>query len=155
MGTVAIGGRLQHLDTSTDRVLELARQALAAVDDGRVRVWESLGLTMQQIRFMYLLLRHGTPPRVTELAEEMHVHPATITGVTDRLVAMGLVVRHIDADDRRVKHIELTPRGRGVLTADPSTISTVRDAIEHLGRDEAASLTHALEELDRSLIPSS
>lgn len=152
MGTVAIGRRLQDLETSTDRVLELARQALAAVDEGRVRMWERLGLTMQQIRFMYLLLRHGAAPRVTELAEEMHVHPATITGLTDRLVAMGLVVRHIDADDRRVKHIELTPHGRIVLTADPSTISTVRDALGHLDREEAASLTHALEEVDRSLI---
>lgn len=47
----------------------------------------------------------------TVLAGRMQVEGATITHHIDRLERLGLVRREIDAKDRRVRKIELTPEG--------------------------------------------
>ena len=47
----------------------------------------------------------------TVLASRIHVEGATITHHVDRLEKLGLVRREIDAKDRRVRKIELTPDG--------------------------------------------
>jgi len=47
----------------------------------------------------------------TVLASRMQVEGATITHHVDRLEKLGLVRREIDATDRRVRKIELTPDG--------------------------------------------
>ena len=47
----------------------------------------------------------------TVLASRMQVEGATITHHVDRLEKLGLVRREIDAKDRRVRKIELTPEG--------------------------------------------
>ncbi|HYM15348.1 MAG TPA: MarR family transcriptional regulator [Dehalococcoidia bacterium] len=132
----------------TDRVVDLAERALAALDDRRLDVWERLGLTVRQIRFMHLLQRHRDWPCVTKLAAEMGVHPAIITGLTDRLTDLGLVVRKVDARDRRVKHVELTPLGRSALAASPVEAALIRERVSRLDSGAAAALTYALDALD-------
>jgi MarR family transcriptional regulator for hemolysin len=47
----------------------------------------------------------------TVLASRIHVEGATITHHVDRLEKLGLVRREIDANDRRVRKLELTPEG--------------------------------------------
>jgi DNA-binding MarR family transcriptional regulator len=46
-----------------------------------------------------------------ELATRLGGHASNATGIADRLAARGLVERHEDADDRRVKRLSLTPEG--------------------------------------------
>jgi MarR family transcriptional regulator, organic hydroperoxide resistance regulator len=46
-----------------------------------------------------------------ELASRLGGHASNATGIADRLAARGLVERHEDADDRRVKRVDLTPEG--------------------------------------------
>ena len=45
------------------------------------------------------------------LASRAHVDGATITHHVDRAERLGLVVREVDASDRRVKRLRLTPAG--------------------------------------------
>ena len=45
------------------------------------------------------------------LATHAHLEGATITHHVDRLEKAGLVRRVLDPDDRRVRRLELTPRG--------------------------------------------
>lgn len=55
-----------------------------------------------------------------ELATRQGGHASNATGIADRLAARGLIERHDDPADRRVKRISLTPEGtevRGRLTA--------------------------------------
>jgi MarR family transcriptional regulator for hemolysin len=47
----------------------------------------------------------------TVLASRIHVEGATITHHVDRLEKLGLVRREIDANDRRVRKLELTAEG--------------------------------------------
>lgn len=45
------------------------------------------------------------------LASHAHVDGATITYHVDRAEKLGLVLREVDPDDRRVKRLKLTPEG--------------------------------------------
>ena len=54
------------------------------------------------------------------LAEALHLHPSTITGVLQRLESRGLVARRQDARDARRVRLHITRRGRGLGSADAS-----------------------------------
>jgi DNA-binding MarR family transcriptional regulator len=73
----------------------------------------------------------GTRPGISagELAELLHVHPSTITGVLRRLESQGIVERHIAANDRRKTQLVLTPKGH---TVDELRIGTVEAAVREV-----------------------
>ena len=90
-------------------------RAIAVADPIRLRFWDGRGLTMPQLRLMSLLLQQDCRS-VGELADVMGVRPATVTGLTDRLVRQRLIERQDDPADRRVVRIVLTDEGRRVLS---------------------------------------
>ncbi|GAA2893687.1 MULTISPECIES: MarR family winged helix-turn-helix transcriptional regulator [Streptomyces] len=67
------------------------------------------GLTMTQAK-MLILLRQPLPMRA--LAGRLACDASNITGLVDRLEARGLVSRHADAADRRIKNVVATEEGR-------------------------------------------
>jgi MarR family transcriptional regulator, organic hydroperoxide resistance regulator len=50
---------------------------------------------------------------MSELAARLGGHASNATGIADRLAARGLVERHDDPGDRRVKRLRLTAAGAG------------------------------------------
>ncbi|HEU5306084.1 MAG TPA: MarR family transcriptional regulator [Acidimicrobiia bacterium] len=64
-----------------------------------------------------------------QLAESLHFDASNVTDIVDRLEARGLVVRTVDAHDRRVRRIVRTPEGdelrRKAFTAALATAPTV------------------------------
>jgi len=69
---------------------------------------EQCGLSMVQASA--LLQIDGSLP-MRDLAARLGGHASSATGIADRLAARGLVERHEDAGDRRVKRVGLTPEG--------------------------------------------
>lgn len=59
----------------------------------------------------------GGPLTLGELARAEQVRPPTMTRIVTGLEKDGLVTRSNDLLDRRLTHIEATPKGRRVLTA--------------------------------------
>lgn len=111
-------------------------RALVVADPIRLQFWDDRGLTMPQLRLMYLLyLQDGRP--VGELADEMNVRPATMTGLTDRLVRQELIERRGDAEDRRVVRVALTVEGRRVLGEIEAASRLYLDAVFKKMGDEA------------------
>jgi DNA-binding MarR family transcriptional regulator len=53
----------------------------------------------------------------SELADKLHVQPATVTNALKRMEQAGLVVRRQDARDRRVSRVYLTDAGRDIRGA--------------------------------------
>src|ERR1700736_687737 len=51
------------------------------------------------------------PISMRELAERLKADPSNVTGLIDRLEARGLVERHPDPKDRRIKGLALTAAG--------------------------------------------
>ncbi len=143
---LATAQNTDHIEALAAEAIMLCAKALAAVDATRVRQWEELGLTLQQLRFLYQL--HDRDGQcVTELAGHMHVHPATITGLTNKLIRLRLVQRTVDRSDRRVKHIALTPNGRSLVSADASIVNRLRTAIRNVGEVKLQTLLPALRDV--------
>ena len=96
------------------RAIEAYGRAVLTVDPVRVRLWEDQGLTVLQLRLVHLLLANDRMS-VGWLAAELNTTPASVTGLTDRLVVRGLVERQHDPDDHRVVRLTLTPKGRCMI----------------------------------------
>jgi DNA-binding MarR family transcriptional regulator len=60
-------------------------------------------------------IRRLGKPTLGELAQAEQVQPPTMTRVVASLEAAGLVVRRVDAEDRRVARVELTAQGRAAI----------------------------------------
>src|SRR5438105_14211859 len=56
------------------------------------------------------------------LAEVLHVHPSTLTGVLRRLETRGMLLRRADPKDARRALFGLTPRGRKMDTLRTGTV---------------------------------
>jgi DNA-binding MarR family transcriptional regulator len=82
------------------------------------------------------------------LATRAHVDGATITHHVDRAEKLGLVVREVDADDRRVKRLQLTPEGARLhkkLMAEVETLAS--RALAGVSERELTQFTRTLEKI--------
>lgn len=90
---------------------ELASLLVALVGQTAMQISqcaEQCGLSVVQAS---ALLQVDGSMSMRELAIRLGGHASNATGIADRLAARGLVERHEDADDRRVKRVDLTPEG--------------------------------------------
>lgn len=71
-------------------------------------------ITLPQFVVLDTLARHGES-RMSDLARYMNVTTAAITGIADRLVRDGYIVRTYDVKDRRIVKVKLTGKGVGAI----------------------------------------
>ena len=127
------------------RALVAYGRAIAVVDPIRLQLWDGRGLTMPQLRLMHLL-RLREPRPVGELASEMKVSPASVTGLTDRLVRQELIQRQANACDRRVVDVVLTDEGRRLLDEIEVTgTAYLAPIFERMGDEEVEKLIAAFD----------
>ena len=105
------------------------------------RMAHDVGVTGPQRLVLRVL---GLAPRCSAgaLAATLHVHPSTLTGVLERLVAQGLVARVPDPADRRRAVLSLTSRGARINATRAGTVeaAVIRglDGVNH--QDRAATI---------------
>ena len=91
-----------------------------------------------------------------DLAVVLHVHPSTLTGVLQRLVAQRLLRRVDDPRDRRRAMLRLTPRGARVNAITQGTIeAAVGTALDGVTVRDRAAARRVLERLAECLQPHS
>lgn len=78
----------------------------------RTRLREQFQGSLPRFDLMAQLDRHRGGMKMRELSRRLMVTGGNVTGLTDRLVAEGLVERHDDPTDRRACTVQLTPEGR-------------------------------------------
>ena len=86
----------------TNRIESFVRQNLQANFD----------TTLPRFDLMAQLERAPQGLKMSELSQRMMVTGGNVTGITDGLEKEGLVVREVDAADRRVFRVKLTPEGQ-------------------------------------------
>jgi DNA-binding MarR family transcriptional regulator len=131
-------------------VLEFMR-ALWALDhafqSASKRMESGLGVTAPQRLVVRIV---GRFPRISagEVAEILHVHPSTLTGVLKRLEARGVIVRTADPKDGRRALLALSGRGRELDQLRTGTVeSAVRKVLARMPAQtsrSARSLAEAL-----------
>lgn len=94
------------------------------------------GINMDQLDVLKLLQAAG-PLSCTDLCHRMVTKSSTFTGILDRMVDGGLVVRRRCSRDRRVLWVDMTDRGAAVARAiDFATWDLLRYAVVSLPEDE-------------------
>jgi DNA-binding MarR family transcriptional regulator len=81
----------------------------------RGRLREEFGITLPRFDLMAQLERAPDGLKMSELSSRMMVTGGNVTGITDQLVAEGLVDRLTVAGDRRACRVRLTAKGRRAL----------------------------------------
>ena len=78
----------------------------------RTQLREQFDTTLPRFDLMAQLERSPEGLKMNELSRRMMVTGGNVTGITDQLVAEGLVERVDVEGDRRAYRVRLTPRGR-------------------------------------------
>ncbi|KAB2920283.1 MAG: MarR family transcriptional regulator [Hyphomicrobiaceae bacterium] len=90
------------------RLLRASRMIEAEL---RERLRLTFATTLPKFDVMAALARKPAGMTMTELSRFLMVSNGNVTGIIDRLVADGLVVRTADEDDRRATFVRLTRKG--------------------------------------------
>ncbi|MFC0627375.1 MarR family winged helix-turn-helix transcriptional regulator [Kribbella deserti] len=101
-----------------NQVAQLAQQVLDVSNwldrHHNVRFASELGLTPASARAL-LQLDPDQPVPTRALASMLGCDPSNVTSFVDRLETAGLIERHVDEHDRRIKTLVVTPAGRQML----------------------------------------
>lgn len=122
--------------------------------EGRVRAGlrEEFGITLPRFDLLAQLDRAPEGLTMGELSGRLMVSNGNITGLTDRLVAEGLVARLPSRADRRQSRVRLTPAGKRAFDAmTPTHERWIDDMLAGLTRAEMAQLLDLLAKLKRSV----
>jgi len=107
------------LDTTPQGVIGRLHRLAAILDRALDEEFARFGISQGEFDVLATLRRAGAPYRRSagELAERTMISTGGLTKRVDRLIARGLVEREGDADDRRRRHIRLTPAGFELVEA--------------------------------------
>jgi MarR family transcriptional regulator, organic hydroperoxide resistance regulator len=93
------------------------------------------------------LLQLDSPLPMTELAALLGCDNSNVTGLIDRLEARGLVARQPSSQDRRVKHVVLTPAGRAMRGRMLAEVGRPTRGFERLTPDQQLQLADLLRQV--------
>jgi DNA-binding MarR family transcriptional regulator len=88
---------------------------------------------------------------MSALARVLACDASNVSQIVARLEAQALVERTVDGDDRRVKLVRITPRGRRTYQRVRAQFGYARDALGRLDEDERRELHRLLEKMSRPL----
>ena len=109
----------------------------------RMATLNQLGLApMQSMALMQL--RPGEPMPMSALASALMCDNSNVTGIVDRLEALGLVERHPAPHDRRVKTLVVTPKGVELRGEVERRMSVPPPPLAELSDEDAAALLDIL-----------
>src|SRR6266705_527385 len=98
----------------TDHVWLVMMKAMRALTRYAATGIEETGLGLSDFGVLEVLLHKGPLP-VNTIGPIVDLTPGSISIAIDRLFAKGLVSRVESADDRRVRIVALTPRGKDLI----------------------------------------
>lgn len=96
--------------------LRLLRTTRFVENELRERLRKDFDATLPRFDVLAALYRCQDGMTMTELSRFLMVSNGNVTGIVDRLVQEGLVVRVPDKNDRRATFVRLTPKGVTAFT---------------------------------------
>lgn len=131
-------------DEEVPYLLRLAHQSAMAALQSRL---DGSGLTIPQFFALNRLSLSG-PLSQNELGRQAGMDPATIQGVTQRLLTRGLIQRQPDVKDKRRLILSLTDDGGRTLSQVASAkAGAARETLRHLHVEERQALSRALKKI--------
>jgi DNA-binding MarR family transcriptional regulator len=110
----------------------------------RMATLSELGLApMQSMALMQL--RPGEPMTMSAMAHALQCDNSNVTGIADRLEAMGLIERRAAEHDRRVKTLVITELGKSVRDQVERHMSVPPPPLAGLSEEDAIALRDILQ----------
>lgn len=132
-------------DLRHEAVLGIVHTAsqLAGVGD---RLFRGYDLTEAQFNVLLALKYKDRPLTQSDLGHRLVITRASVTSVLDKLEAKKLVERRDVPNNRRIFHVEMTPRGRHLVEeVEPVYRKTIHGILQGFGDKECRALTALLE----------
>lgn len=124
--------------------LSFAHSEACTTDDANSKVSH---LTPQQL-LVVKLIGHEGKTTISTLCQQMSLSKGTVSGIVSRMVSMGILEKHHDADDRRTVWIHFSPSGKKLAMQFRSHMSGVLDAlVKDFSLEEQAELSKNLSRL--------
>src|SRR5258707_10115583 len=128
----------------TDHVWLVMMKAMRALTRYAAADIEDTGLGLSDFGVLELLLHKGPLP-VNTIGPIVGLTPGSISIAVDRLVARSLVSRVESTEDRRVRIVALTPRGKDlIVTAFRKHSGQMKKVFSELSPEELRALEVAL-----------
>lgn len=132
-------------------VIDNLRRSIKAINEYSKNAEKETGLTGPQLWAIKIAAK-SAPIKVSDLAHQMYLHPATVVGILDRLEAKGLVQRTRSLKDRRVVEINLTVQGGVVVGQAPEVAQGMLvQGLEALSRETLSHVSEGMREIVRIL----
>src|SRR6202044_1648505 len=133
----------------TDHVWLVMMKAMRALTKYATAGIEETGLGLSDFGVLEILLHRGPLP-VNTIGPMVDLTPGSISIAVDRLVAKSLVSRVESADDRRVRIVALTPRGKDLISsAFRKHSAQMKKVFSELSTDERRTLEVALKKVGK------
>src|SRR6266542_4637874 len=133
----------------TDHVWLIMMKAMRALTRYAAADIEETGLGLSEFAILEVLLHKGPLP-VNTIGPIVDLTPGSISIAVDRLFAKGLVSRVESAEDRRVRIIALTPRGKDLIVpAFKEHSGQMRRVFSELSQEELRTLEMALKKVGK------
>src|SRR5450432_1118317 len=133
----------------TDHVWVVMMKAMRALTRYATAGIEDTGLGLSDFGVLELLLRKGSLP-VNTIGPMVDLTPGSISIAVDRLVAKGLVSRVESTEDRRVRIVALTSRGKDlIVSAFRKHSGQMKRVFSELSPEELRSLEVALKKVGK------
>src|ERR1700685_4164489 len=133
----------------SDHVWLVLMKAMRALTRYAAAGIEETGLGLSDFSVLELLLHKGPLP-VNTIGPIVDLTPGSISIAVDRLVAKGLVSRVESAEDRRVRIVALTPRGKDLIaSAFRKHSGQMKRVFSELSAEELRTLEAALKKLGK------
>ena len=105
---------MTHSDAVVEELLDRFQTLMRHIAESHAPEFLGVDVTMPQAKALYLVsLRPGVP--MSAIAAELGVGPSAVSGLIDRLVALGHIARQEDPGDRRQQLVTITPAGSAAL----------------------------------------
>ena len=125
-------------------IINNLRRIFQILHEQSKKIENETGLTGPQLWAIKVINEHSSI-KVSDLANQLYIHPTTVVGIIDRLEKRKLVQRRRCQDDRRVVWIELTASGHALVKSAPQVAQGL--LVEGL---EVLALSNIVE-IDRSM----
>jgi MarR family transcriptional regulator, 2-MHQ and catechol-resistance regulon repressor len=133
----------------TDHAWLVMMKAMRALTRYAAAGIEETGLGLSDFGVLEVLLNKGPLP-VNTIGPIVDLTPGSISIAVDRLFAKGLVTRVESTEDRRVRIIALTPRGKDLIVpAFRKHSGQMKRVLSELSTEELRSLEVALKKLGK------
>src|SRR6266403_2164236 len=124
-------------------------KAMQAITRYALANLEETGLGLSDFAVLEALLHKGPLP-VNTIGPKVWLTPGSISVAVDRLVTKGLVSRKDRTEDRRVRQVELTAKGRALITRGfREHAAAMETAVSVLSKKERVTLLRLLKKLGK------